>query len=67
MPAVLNNADRSQYDLTRYDLKTGRKIFSLAEDFGLTNVARFEIEKDTLFFVENGRLHSAKFWPLNLT
>ena len=62
---MLDKALQKHYDLDVYNVKTGEKIFSLAKDFGMKNVSNFELEKDTLFFVENGRLYSAQFWPLD--
>ena len=49
-------------DTRVYDLKTGKKILSLAEDLNFKAVSTFELKKDRLFFCDRGAFHSVKFW-----
>jgi hypothetical protein len=49
-------------DTRVYDLKTGEKILSLAEDLNFKAVSTFELKKDRLFFCDRGAFHSVKFW-----
>jgi len=49
------------YDTIVFDLKTGRQLFSFEKDFGFPNVCNFQLEKDRIFFLHDGKISCMKF------
>jgi len=62
LPLLENNPTGKIYDTIVFDLKLGRKIFSLKEDLGFYNVRHFEMDRYSLFFVQRRNIHIATFW-----